>query len=204
MVSCHVLIILPCNYFLFHFLFIDFYFLPFQIYSSVLFLLILLVFQCWLLPITQPLSSFHAKPIWNVTENWNKKKENCCLIWSFQMHFSPRYDYNFIDYHFLPHLHCLRWIWSLLFMWLMFWINEAQVFWPDFKNIVTVWLRIITLMALMVRHLFTHKSVWVKYSLNVTAHLSINSQRPYNRFSRNNKNKRRQNKQKNPQQKQPN
>lgn len=118
------------------------------------------------------------------------------LIFTFQIHFSSHWDYNFIDYHFLSCLHCLRCIWSLLFMWLMFWINETtQVFWPV-EN-VTVWLRSTTLMALMVRHLSTCRTVKVKSSQNVTAHLSTGSQRPYNRIIRNNKNKRRQNKKQN-------
>lgn len=94
------------------------------------------------------------------SEMWlkiEKKPQNYCLILSFQVHFSLHFNYHFIDYHFLPSLHRQRWIWSLLFMWLLFWINETtQIFWPGFKNVVTVWLRSTSLMALKVRNLFTH------------------------------------------------
>lgn len=96
--SFHVLSLLPCNIFLFHFLFIDFYFLLFQIYSTVVFLLILLVFQCRLQPVTQPLfisCTANLKCHWKL-----KKKENCCLIWSVLFRFI--FLALWLSFHWLP------------------------------------------------------------------------------------------------------
>lgn len=88
----------------------------------------------------------------------NKVKELFDIIFIFQIHFFLALDYHLIYYHFLPCLHPLIQIWSLLFMWLMFRFNETALgICLGFKNVVTIWFTSATLMALKVSPLFMHR-----------------------------------------------